>query len=289
MRRVLVLFAVIALLACPAIVAAQAGEMQAPPKILEIVRENSKPGKAIAHRKHEAAWTQAFAKAGYPHMLTISSVTGPDEDWFMTGFETFAQMEKVNESLDTNPALQQAMTTFSPKETDFVSESRMVIARYRPELSYKTDFKLGEYKYFNVLIAHYKLGSSPEEVHKVVQAAREKANPDYHQLAYEVTSGMSPGTYIYFTPVKTLAAWDEPPNKAYGEALKEGGFSEAVGKTVQSVDSRLFAFNPKLSDVPESVAKANPEFWHPKAEMAKALSKKAATPAAKKENKTENK
>ncbi|HEX9120591.1 MAG TPA: hypothetical protein VF840_08630 [Terriglobales bacterium] len=281
MRKILV-WAAFALLACPAIVVAQTAEMHGPPRILEIVREDSKPGKAIAHRKHEAAWTQAFIKAGYPYSLTISSVTGPDQDWFMTGFDTYAQLEKVNDSFETNPAYRQIMETFSPKEADFVSESRFIFARYRPELSYKPDFKLGEYKYFSVLVVRFKLGSGPDEVGKIVAAAREKANPDYHSIAYEVTSGMPVGTYIYFTPVKSLVAWDEPPNKAYGDALKEGGFYDAVGKTVQLAESRLFAFNPRLSYVSDNVAKANPSFWHPKMETAKA-------PAAKKEMKTEKK
>ncbi len=281
MRKILALLAACTLLAFPAMVLAQANEMHGPPKVLEIVREDSKPGMVIAHRKHEAAWTQAFIKAGYPHTLAISSVTGPDEDWFMTGFDSFADVEKLNAKFET-PAFEKIMETFGPKESEYVSESRYIYARYRPDLSYNTDFKLGEYKYFSVLIARYKLGSTPDELHKIVTTAREKAHPDYHQVTYEVTSGMPVGTYLYFTPVKTLAAWDEPPNKQYGEALKEGGFYDAVGKTVQFADTRLFAFNPRLSYVPDEVASADPAFWHPKSEMSKAPAKKA-TPAAKKE------
>ena len=279
MRKILV-WAVFALLACPMIVVAQKAEMQGPPKVLEIIREDSKPGKVIAHRKHEAAWTQAFIKAGYPYSLTISAVTGPDQDWFMTGFDNYAALEKTNALFET-PKFEQIMETFSPKESEFVSESRIVFAKYRPELSYKPDFNLGEYKYFNTLVVRFKMGSGPDEVGKIVAAAREKANPDYPSVAYEVTSGMPVGTYIYFTPLKSLAAWDEP-NKAYGEALKEGGFLDAVGKTVQFAESRLFAFNPRLSYVSDNVAKTDPSFWHPKTETAK-------PPAAKKEMKTEKK
>ena len=285
MRKILV-WAVFALLACPATVVAQKAEMHGPPKVLEIIREDSKPGKTIAHRKHEAAWEQAFIKAGIPNNLTISAVTGPDQDWFITGFDTYAQLEKLNDSFESNPAMRQIMETFSPKESEFVAESRTVFAKYRPDLTYKPDFNLGEYKYFNVLVVRFKIGSGPDEVGKIVAAAREKANPDYHSVAYEVTSGMPVGTYLYFTPVKSLAAWDEPPNKAYGDALKEGGFYDAVAKTVQLAESRLFAFNPRLSYVSDNVAKADPSFWHPKSEMAKAP---ARAPAAKKEMKTEKK
>jgi hypothetical protein len=287
MRKILVSLAGLALFACPVGALGQESSdthhMAGPPKIIEIVREDSKPGKSIAHRKHEEAWAQAFAKAGYPYSLTISSATGPDEDWFMTGFDSFAAMEKTHALFDT-PKFQQIMETFSPKETDFLAESRFIYAKYRPDLSYKPDYNLGEYKYFNVLTVRYKLGSSPDDVHKVVAAAREKANPDYHQVVYEVTSGMAVNTFLYFTPVKTLATWDEPPNKEYGQALKDGGFSDAVGKTVQLVESRLFSFNPRLSSLPESVTKADPAFWHPKSAVAvKAPAAKATKPAAKKE------
>ncbi len=298
MRKLSLLLVVVALLAVPVLMQAQAAsgdahQMQGPPKIIEIYREESKPGKAIAHRRHEAAWTQAFAKAGYPHMLAISSVTGPDEDWFITPFDSFADIEKLNAKMDTG-ALQQIVETFSPKEADYVSEARAITARYRPDLSYQPNFNVGEYKYFSILIVRYKLGSDPDEVHKIVAAAREKAHPDYHQVVYQVNSGMAVGTYLYFTPVKSMAEWDQPPNKAYGEAIKEGGFDAAVAKSVQFVDSRLFAFSPKMSYVSADVAKADPAFWSPKPVMAKAAKpaaagEKPAAPAAKKETEMKKK
>lgn len=292
MRRILALIAAFAVLAPASVAVAQMHDHDknpGPPKILDIIREDSKPGKTMAHRKHEAAWTQAFIQAGgFPYSLTISSVTGPDEDWFMTGFDSFAALEKFNDSFESKPAYQKIMETYAPKESDFVSESRTITARYRPELSYKPNFELGEYKYFNVAVVRYKLGFDPAEVGKILNAAREKGNVDYHVVAYQVNSGMSVGTYIYFTPIKSLSEWDQPPNQAYNDALKEAKFDDAVAKSVMNVEFRLFGFNPRLSYMPESVTKLNPEFWNPKMETAKAAAK-ATTPAAKKESKTEKK
>ena len=289
MRRILALMAAFAVL-MPAVVAVAqtpAKMEPGPPKVLNIIREGSKPGKTMAHRKHEAAWTQAFIQAGgFPYSLTLSSVTGPDEDWFTSGFESFAAMEKFADSFDSKPAYRKIMETYAPKESDFVSESRTITARYRPDLSYKPDFKLGEYKYFNVTQVRYKLGSDPAEISKIVNTAREKANMEYHVVAYQVNSGMPVGTYIYFTPIKSLSEWDQPPNQAYNDALKEAKFDEAVGKAVINVEFRLFAFNPKLSYMPESVSKLNPAFWNPKNESAKKTAATATTPAAKKDAKT---
>ncbi|HVP43686.1 MAG TPA: hypothetical protein VMS96_09640 [Terriglobales bacterium] len=273
-----------ALLAPTLVVAQQqpAKTMSGPPKVLQIVREEVKPGKGPAHQKHEAAWSQAFTKAGYPHNLTISSVTGPSEDWFITGFGSFAEWEKLNKRMD-EPAFSNVMETFMPKESEYVSETRMITARYRPELSYRPDFKLGEYRYFSVALVRYKLGHSPDEVGKILAAAREKGNVDAHIVAYQVTSGAPVGSYLYFTALKNLDAWDQPPNQAYLDALKEGKFDEAVERSIQNVEFRLFGFNPRLSYVSEEVASADPAFWHPKAPASKTAAPAKAAPP-KKEN-----
>jgi hypothetical protein len=263
-----------------------ANSMSGPPKVLSIIREEVKPGKAFLHNQHEAAWTQALVKANYgTHMLAITSVTGPSEDWFLVGFDSYADLEKDNENLEKNAALRNIMTEFMPKESDFLSEARMITARYKPELSYQADFKLGEFRYFTVGILRMKMGHDLSELGKILAAARTKANLDRHVVAYEVNSGMPTGTYLFFSPVKSLAKWDEPPNAAYSEALKEANFMSAAEKDVMSYEERLYSFNPKLSYVPEQVAAADPEFWHPKAEVASTPATHKTTPAAKKETK----
>ena len=70
--------------------------------------------------------------------------------------------------------------------------------------------------------------------------------------------------------------------------MKEGGWDDAVGKTVMNAEFRLFSFNPPLSRVPDEVASLDPEFWHPKAQMAKVPGKQI-TPAAKKKEEKEQK
>lgn len=272
------------------IVAAQTHDQDGPPKVLIITREEVKPGKGEIHNQHEAAWTQALIKANWnTPMLAITSVTGANEDWFLIGYDSFAAMEKDTKTLEKNAAASAVMSQYGAKETDFVSETRTITARYRPELSYRPDFKLGDYKYFSVNTIRFRLGEDSKHVFEVLNGAREKANFDAHVLIYQVNSGMPAGTYVTFTPLKDLSTWDMPPNEALDAALKEAKWSELVGKALMTVESRLFSFNPKLSHVPESVASLDPEFWNPKPVAAKAVTTKKATPAAKKETKTEKK
>ncbi len=262
----------------------QANQMQGPPKVLYLIRESVKPGKDRAHNQHEAAWTQAFVKANYTTpSLGMSSVTGPDEDWFLVGYDSFAALQKDSERMDKDPALAKVNMEFAPEEATYINESRTIIAHYRPEFSYKPDFKLGEYRYFSVAVVRVRLGADAADLYKALNAAREKSNMDMHSVVYQVNSGMPAGTYISFSPLKDLGAWDEPPNQAYEAALKEMNWSQTVGKDLMNVDFRLFSFNPRLSIVPESVAAMDPAFWHPKEMMAsKSMASKNVKPAAKK-------
>jgi hypothetical protein len=85
---------VAALFATPAIASAQA--MTAPPW-LNITREVVKPGKGPAHAKHEAAWSRALEAAKYPTgALGLTSMTGPNENWWLGGLASLADLEKIN-------------------------------------------------------------------------------------------------------------------------------------------------------------------------------------------------
>ncbi len=291
MRKTLMLVTVLALLAGSITVVAQtAYDMQGPPKVLNIAREYVKAGKNFVHDQHEAAWLQALKKAGYTgYTLTLTSVTGEPEEWFMAGYNSFAAWEKDSQNFEHSAALRNVMAEYSLKDADYINNYRTVVAMYRPDLSYKTDFKLGEYKYFNVATVRYRMGSGPEETCKILTDAVKKANLEWRWEAYEVHSGAPVNTFIFLIPLKSAAEWDEPPNQAFVQALKEGKWDEALGKTTTNVEYRLFSFNPRLSNVPESVSSLDPAFWHPKPVVAKGETVKKATPAAQKETKPEKK
>jgi hypothetical protein len=262
-----------------------------PPKVLTIIREEVKAGKTLLHEQHEAAWTQAFIRAKYTTpILAVSSVTGPAEDWFLIGYESFAAMEKDTEQFMKNAAVRNVNLTFQPKEADLINESRTITARFRPEMSYKPGVKLGEYKYFSVAIIRFRLGEDVAEYYKALNGARDKSSLDTHVAIYQVNSGMQAGTYISFTPIKSIAQWDDPPNEAYQAALKEIGWSQMVAKGIVNVETRLYAFSPEMSNPTPQMVAANPDFWKPKPVMAKkAAATGEVTPAAKKEAKAPDK
>ena len=63
-----------------------------PPPLLQIGREEVRPGKGAAHTMNESAWGAAFVKAGSPvTWLGMRAIAGPSEAWFLTGWASWPQ------------------------------------------------------------------------------------------------------------------------------------------------------------------------------------------------------
>jgi len=70
---------------------APAQEMQGPPKVLVIIREFLKPGKAgSTHEKSESAFVHAMTAAKWPtHYFGMDSLSGPSRSLFLVGYPSF--------------------------------------------------------------------------------------------------------------------------------------------------------------------------------------------------------
>lgn len=280
MRNTISLFLLLALAAvfAPPAKAQSEPAMAGPPKVLQIIREEVKPGKTFQHSAHEAQWTRAMVNAKFDTpLLALVSATGPNEAWFVAGYDSFAAYEKDGDRMMKNAAMRSIMENNTSKETDYVQDARLILARYRPDLSYRPDFQIGEYRYFNVNTVRVRLGQDVTDFYKQLNDARTQANLDDHFVVYQVISGAPVGTLLAFRPIKSLAAYDEPPNATVQDAMKNLG--EMAGKVLLSVEPRTFEFAPAMSSMPPEVVAANPSFWKPKPAPMKA----AVVPAAKKE------
>ena len=106
-----------------------------------------------------------------------------------------------------------------------------------------------------------------------------KAVPTAHWATFErmygASTGPSGGVFLVINPMKSLAEVDSSfgDSKKFDDSLSAGDkkkLAELTAASVDSVQTNLFAFNPKESYAPEEWIKAD-SFWKPK----------AAAPAAK--------
>src|SRR5581483_8200367 len=300
MRKMLLILTALvvaaSLLAAPVVAQMQTDKQTpGPPKILQIIREEVKPGKTAAHDKHEAAWTQALVRAKFPaYTLTVTTVTGPSESWFLSGFDSWAEMAKVEKAVENGPS-GAVMQQFGPAEAEYVNNTRSLVASYVEDLSYRPNFNIGEYRYFMVDMVRVKpgYGNAFADRQKLINAAHEKAGLDEHMVVYTINNGAPFGTYLIFQPLKSLEEVDDMAKMHGKDSAYSKAYSEEDQKKMQefakegliSTQRDFVAFRPSMSYLPKDVVAAAPDFWTPKKTMAASGGTVAGhpKPAAKKE------
>ncbi len=254
-------------LAATALVA-QSGPMP-PPPLIQIAREELKPGHGAAHAATESSWSRIMRKAkSTDYYLGMSSVTGPSEAWFLMSYGSYADYEAKQNELDKNPAAKKEIDTISQADGEHLTGVRTILAKYRKELSYGPDVEIGKMRSFRIRSFRIKQGHwrSFEDGVKAAMAAYKKSEYPASFAFYEVTAGMGSPSYLVLRPLKSLAELDatDAADKAFQEALGEEGqktMSKVFSEDVNAVENQLFSFNPKLSFVGPKTLASDPAFW----------------------------
>jgi len=272
---------------CGGVTAAQ--DATSLPKVLEIQREYTKPGKAgAAHEKTESLFVQAMIRAKWPtHYVALTSLSGKSRSLFLTRYDSFEAWEKDGAAVEKNATLTAALDHAGLVDGDLLDETDQSVFIRRDDLSLRPKSDLSHMRFMEIGVYHVRPGHGKEwtELLKTVMAAYEKAVPDAHWGTYQLVYGGDNGTYALLTARKTLAEIDRgfQDDKQFEAAMGEDGMKkldEKFGAAVDSSQQQLFAFSPSMSYVEDDWIKEDPDFWKPKAAAAP-----AAKPAADKKDK----
>jgi hypothetical protein len=245
--------------------------LNAPAPLVAIYREEVRPGKGAAHAANETAWAGAFAKAEVPvYWLGMTTVTGPNEAWFLEAQDSYEAFERGQQVVEAHATLRLESDAFSANESDILTRSSMIIARYRPGLSYQADVRLPDMRYMAVDVVRVKPGRIPDysEVWRDIVAAHKTANMNEHWAVYQVETGMADGTFLFFYPHKSLAEADAAGpmhgSDAFADAMGERGRQksrEVQASVVETSARYYFRLSPGMSTLPKTWADADP-FWN---------------------------
>jgi len=148
---------------------------------------------------------------------------------------------------------------------------------------------VGESRWLRTTIVRVRPGrvAEFEALLKEIKAARERSTPQETTLVSQVVAGQ-PGTVFYITALRpSLAGFDggTPLPQLLGEESYQK-FQKTNAEIVLSAETIISHFLPELSNAPEEVASAAPNFWRPKVVSARAApSSNKVRPAVKKEKK----
>jgi hypothetical protein len=124
-----------------------------PPQILEISRDYLKPDAVAENRKLERRAEHLCRILGFSHSyLTIESVSGPAEMWYLNGFQSQAEVEKLRQEYEHNTELLAALNDITQKRTSLErAESTDEFAHYRSVLSRGKPLILGRGRFFVIV------------------------------------------------------------------------------------------------------------------------------------------
>ena len=105
------------------------------PQILEVSRDYLKPDAVAANRKLERRAEDLCRTLGFTHpYLTIESVSGPAEMWYLNGFDSEAEVEKLRREYQQNTKLLAALDDITRQKVPLKRlESTDEFVNYRPD------------------------------------------------------------------------------------------------------------------------------------------------------------
>ncbi len=251
-----------------------AQEAMGPPKVLIIEREYLKPGRGGSmHERTESAFVRAMTAAKWPvHYIGLEALSGPTRMLFLIGYPSFAAWEKDAQNTAKNPTLSAALDKATLSDGDLLTSYDQGAFMFREDGSLRAGTAdVPRSRYFEISVFHVRPGHGKEweELVKLYHYGYEKV-PSAKWALFESFYGTdNGGMFLVFNPMKSLAEVEEgyADQKKFVEAMGEDKMkrlSELSASCIESTQTNLFRFNPKMSYPEESWIKADPTFWKPK-------------------------
>jgi len=258
-----------------------------PPAVLQIVREDIKPGMMGPHSREANGTVRIWAKAKSPHQrLAMVPIAGNENEvTYLWPFPSFAAYEKAQKDLDKIGETYKAdFDRTRHAGEDYHSAQRDMLCRLRADLSYNLPAgDRAKMRFMRVETIRVKPGHTQEfeDARKIVSAAHVKAKVDEHMAVYQVVGGAQAGTYIVLIPWTSMDDSNLLPHgKAYQEALGEDGAKKVARIANDAIvvdDISIYALDPQLSYLLPATVASDPDYWR-----LKPMSAPSPAPAKKK-------
>jgi hypothetical protein len=125
-----------------------------PPQILEVSRDYLKPDAIAVNRKLERHAEDLCRTLGFTHpYLTIESVSGPAEMWYLNGFDSEAEVEKLGREYQQNTKLLAGLNDITRQKVPLKRlESTDEFVNFRPDLSRGDPWIIGRGQFFVIIL-----------------------------------------------------------------------------------------------------------------------------------------
>jgi len=201
---------------------------------------------------------------GAVNIVGMSSISGFSEAWLLELHESFESLENLDKALST---VTHNGTDRAASSDDLLSQSKALIAVYRPGLSYRPDQaiqNLPRMRYFDVVIYRVRPGSEADfgKFLRLRGFSQDSINLDRPDIVYQVISGEPVGTYVVLTPLPSLKVLDDGRAATPVYAEGEQAVARKIAADIELVRERLlFRIEPRMSYVSDEFASGDSGFW----------------------------
>jgi hypothetical protein len=237
------------------------------PAILQIYRDQVKPGKIAEYTRVEGEAAHACARASTWPYLTIQGITGPQEVWFVSGFDSYAAMERSSEPFARNAGLSAELGKLMEAKTALVNDPHTIFLEYREDLGRNRGLVSAKTRFFNVTVVRVYPGHEKdfEESQRTIRFVRERTGAVDNRVVYQVVSGTAANTYMIFSPYHSFREAGE----ALGPFAQDDDLDDSTrarlrelrGVAVQNSETFVFAISPPMSNPAGEWIADDPEFW----------------------------
>jgi hypothetical protein len=246
-----------------------------PPPLLQRFREAVRVGKGDAHEANERAWAVAYANSKLPiYSVAMTAMTGPNDAWWMSAWSSFKEYDDANVAMAKNKELTAAISQYSAKDAEYVSDAVGSMWALRPDLSYRDTVDWSAMHAYEMITVRARPGHSDDlkRIAEKLAATHKAAGTSAHWAMYQGMLGVPDGTYLVIVPHKSVADIDVgmKEDALFAKALGEAGGKELEKLSsdgVISVETNLFAVNAKMSYVSKEWRMADADFWKGSAVM----------------------
>ena len=244
-----------------------------PPKVLLLVHQEFRFGKANERRKIEVAISRVCDQLAVPNSwIDLESISGSPEALFFDPFDSFEQLDTAfaewGRIFRTRPELARMQEELQA----FIVAERTIIAVRRDDLGYRPQsIDFSKARFMRVLEVRLNPGHEGDfvEAFRTLSHAYETIKANTPWVVYQVNVGMPSPTFIVFLPMRALKQNDDLLD--WRRSLREVEGEEAAQRSDQiareaylSTESNLYAFSPETSHVSKELADGDPEFWSAK-------------------------
>jgi hypothetical protein len=238
-----------------------------PPDILQIYVDAVKPGKMPEYSRIENEAAALCARASTWPYMAMESKSGPQEVWFLSGFDSYAAMESSDQPFLRNSALSADLNRLMEGKTNLVSDPHTIFLRYRGDLSRNRGLVPPQTRFFIVSVVKIHRGHEQEyeQSQLLLRSARERAGTVDNRAVYQVLSGIPDDTYITFQPHRSFRSAGSTLDSLLDyDDLDDGvrgRLRELQAASIVSTETFIFSINPSISNHEGEWIADDPEFW----------------------------